>query len=128
MNKFDKLENEYIKAIDNNPCNASLYNDYAVFLNKYKRDFYNSAKYLTRAIRLEPNNYIYKSNLNKIIKKHNNKNHIRYIIFALFILGIILWIACNGYSNFVNTISLFLLAQIVLHARSGFRYINEKNL
>ena len=38
MNTIEKMENEYMKALKTNPCNASLNNDYAVFLYKYKHD------------------------------------------------------------------------------------------
>ena len=38
MNKIERMELEYKKAIKYYPTNASIYNDYAVFLHRYKKD------------------------------------------------------------------------------------------
>lgn len=114
MNKIDKIDYEYKKAIKFNPFNAALYNDYAVFLEKYKHDFELSVKYLNRAIKFEPENKLYKNNLNKLIKKYNLKTQKRYTIFTLILVGIMFWIGYQGYTNFMNIFALFILAQIIL--------------
>lgn len=115
MNRNDRIEFEYKKAIKNNPCNAALFNDYAVFIDKYRHDFDLSVKYLNRAIKFEPENNLYKSNLNKLLKKYEIKTQKRYTVFTLFLVGVMLWIGYQGYTNFMNIFALFLLAQIVLN-------------
>ena len=125
MNKLDRIENEYLKAIHINPYNASLYNDYAIFLSKYKNDSLSAVKYLNRAIKFAPTNPIYKSNMAKLIKKYETKNNLRYTIFTLFVVGVMLWIGIEGYTNFMNIFSLFVLAQIVLYSQK--RIINQLN-
>ena len=115
MNKIEKVEQEYKKAIKINPTNSSLYNDYAVFLSKYRKDLGASLKYLNLALKLNPENKIFKSNLNKIIKQQEIKVQRRHNIFLLFIIGVMLWIGYEGYTNFLNLLTLFVLAQTVLN-------------
>ena len=119
MKRVDKVENEFIKAINIQPCNASLYNDYAVFLSKYRKDNFTALKYLNRAIKFAPENMIYKSNFNKLIKKCESENNLKYTIFLLFIVAIMMWIGFKGYTNFMNIFSLFILAQTVLQTRKN---------
>ncbi len=128
MNRTDKLEYEYIKAIKTNPCNSSLYNDYGVFLEKYRNDDYSAIKYFNRAIRLAPNKQIYKSNLNKILKKLEAKSRRRHMIFVIFLACLMFWLGYNGYSNFANIVPLFLLAQIILNSQRNYtkNLINEE--
>ena len=114
MNRNDRIDFEYKKAIKNNPYNAVLYNDYAVFLDKYRHDFEASLKYLNRAIKFDPENRLYKYNLNKLIKKYEMKAQKRYTIFTLFLIGVMFWIGYQGYTNFMNIFALFVLAQIIL--------------
>ncbi len=115
MNKIERVEKEYKKAIKVNPTNSSLYNDYAVFLSKYRKDLESSLKYLNLALKLNPENKIFKSNLNKIIKQQEIKIQRRHNIFLLFIIGVMLWIGYEGYTNFLNLLTLFVLAQTVLN-------------
>ena len=127
MNKTDRIENEYLKAINANPCNSSLYNDYAIFLSKYRKDNISAVKYLNRAIKFSPDNAIYKSNLNKIIKQYKAKNQVRYTIFLIFLISVMLWIGYEGYTNFMNIFSLFVLAQVVLQSKKQISYrLTEK--
>jgi len=118
MNRIDKMENEYMKAINLNPYNASLYNDYAVFLSKYRKDNISAIKYFNRAVKFSPNNAIYKSNLNKLLKKYEAKNCIRHYVFLVFLVGVMLWIGYAGYTNFMNVFSLFVLAQVVIQSKN----------
>lgn len=119
MNKIDKMEYEYAKAIKLNPTNAALYNDYAVFLHKYKKDVNGAIKYFNRALKFDYDNKTYKSNLYKILKSKRLKNRNRYYIFSLVIAGIMIWIGYNGYTNFMNLLSLFVLVQIVLNYQNN---------
>lgn len=115
MNRINKINIEYQKALKYNPKNTNLYNDYAVFLHKYKKDTDSAIKYLCKAIQFEPQNIIYKSNYKKLLREKNLKNRKRYNIFLLIIAGVMVWISFNGYTNFMNILSLFLLAQIVIN-------------
>ena len=119
MNKTDKMEYEYIKAIKLNPVNASLYNDYAVFLHRYKRDLDGALIYLNRAIKFDPENKIYKSNLYKILKTRKIKNRKRHYILSLAVAAVMFFIGYNGYANFMNLLSLFVLVQIVLNYQNN---------
>ena len=115
MNKIQKMENEYKKALVCNPYNASLYNDYALFLYKYKKDTENSLKQLNRAIKFDPLNRVYKMNYLKIIRNRDLGVGKRYNFFILFVLGIMLWLGFSGYNNYMNMFSLFIVAQIVIN-------------
>ena len=117
MNRTDRMEYEYIKAIKSNPTNASLYNDYAVFLNRYRKDDILAIKYLNRAIKFNPNNGVYKTNLNILLKKQAQKYETRKNIFILFLISVMIWIGYMGYTNIMNIMSLFILAQLVLNNR-----------
>jgi len=117
MNKTDKIEYEYIKAIKLNPVNASLYNDYAVFLNKYRKDDIMAIRYLNKALKFNPDNKVYKTNLNILLKKQSRKIENRKNMFLLFLTGVIAWIGYMGYTNMMNIMSLFILAQLVLNSR-----------
>ena len=123
MNRTEKIEREYAKAIAANPTNSELYNDFAVFLYKYKKDTLNAIKYLNRATKFSPDNKIYKSNIQKILKSHNKKLHRRYYIFSLVVAGIMFWIGYNGYTNFMNLLSLFVLVQIVLNYQNNLNEV-----
>ena len=119
MNRIDRLEAEYINAIESNPTNSEIYNDYAVFLYRYKNDTISALKYLNRAIKFAPNNKIYKSNIKKILKSRKTKICRRYYIFSLVVVGIMFWIGYNGYTNLMNLFSLFVLVQIVLNYQNN---------
>lgn len=123
MNRTDKMEYEYIKAIKLNPANPALYNDYAVFLHKYKRDLDGAVLYLNRAIKFDPENTIYKSNLCKILKIRKLKTRKRHYLLSLAIAAIMFWIGYNGYTNFMNLFSLFVLVQIVLNYQNNLNGI-----
>jgi tetratricopeptide (TPR) repeat protein len=114
------MEYEYIKAIKSNPTNASLYNDYAVFLNRYRKDDIQAIKYLNRAIKFNPNNGVYKTNLNILLKKQTQKFETRENIFILFLTSVMIWIGYMGYTNIMNIMSLFILAQLVLNNKTTF--------
>lgn len=114
MDRTDKIGYEFQKAILQNPNNASLYNDYAVFLSTYKKNYVLALKYFNRAIKFEPDNKIYKSNFNKTIQKHEKEFLFRHNVFMFFLIGVMIWIGVNGYTNIMNLLSLFVLAQIVL--------------
>jgi len=114
MNKTDKIEYEFQKAIFQNPINASLYNDYAVFLSKYRKDYCAALKNFSRAIKFDPQNKIYKSNFNKTIRLQENKINFRHNIFMIFLISVMSWIGINGYTNIMNLFSLFVIAQLVL--------------
>ena len=120
MNRTDRMEYEYIKAIKSNPTNASLYNDYAVFLNRYRNDDIQAIKYLNRAIKFNPNNGVYKTNLNILLKKQTQKFETRKNIFILFLTSVMIWIGYMGYTNIMNIMSLFILAQLVLNNKTTF--------
>jgi tetratricopeptide (TPR) repeat protein len=115
MNKIEKVETEYKKAIKINPTNSSLYNDYAVFLSKYRKDVDSAYKDISVALRLNPKNRILKSNINKILQQQELKSRRRHNIFLLFIVVVMLWIGYEGYTNFLNLLTLFVLAQTVLN-------------
>ncbi len=114
MNRLDVMEYEYRKAISTNLNNATLYNDYGVFLTKYRKDYKQALKYFNRAIKFEPENRIYKSNFNKTIRKQEQKLSLIHNVFMVFLVCIMSWIGLNGYTNIMNLLSLFVLAQIVL--------------
>ena len=119
MNRIARMEAEYINAIESNPTNSEIYNDYAVFLYRYKKDTISALKYLNRAIKFAPDNKIYKSNIQKILKSRKAKIRRRYYIFSLIVAGIMFWIGYNGYTNFMNLFSLFVLVQIVLNYQNN---------
>ena len=118
MNKLEKIEKEYVKAIKSNPTNSILYNDYAVFLDKYRNDYEGAFKYLNKALKFEPQNSFYQTNLNRIIKKYEAKSNRRNGIFLIFLIGVMTWIGYNGYTNFMNLLTLFVLAQTVLNYKN----------
>ena len=114
MNRIDRMEYEYQRAIRTNSNNATLYNDYGVFLTKYRKDYKQALKYFNRAIKFEPENKIYKSNFNKTIHKQEQKISLIHNIFMVALAGVMSWIGLNGYTNIMNLLSLFVLSQIVL--------------
>lgn len=126
MNKTDTIKYEYIKAIRMNPVNASLYNDYAVFLHKYKKDVDGALFYLNRAIKFDPHNKVYRTNVYKILKSRKTKVQHRYYVLSLIVAAVMVWIGCNGYTNIMNLLSLFVLVQIVLNYQNNFNKIYLK--
>ena len=122
MNKLDRVEYEYQKAIELNPNNASLYNDYAVFLNRYRKDYRAALKYLNRAIKFEPDNKIYKLNFNKTIRDCERCACRRYNLFLIFLIGVMIWIGINEYTNIMNLLSLLVLSQMILsYQKNNFK-------
>ena len=114
MNRLDVMEYEYQKAIRTNLNNATLYNDYGIFLTKYKKNYNRALKCFSKAIKLEPENNVYKSNFNKTIRRQEQKLSFRHNVFMVFLVCVMGWIGLNGYTNVMNLLSLFVLAQIVL--------------
>ncbi len=115
MNKIQRIETEYKKALAGNQFNASLYNDYALFLYRYKRDVEASLKQLNRAIKFDPENRMYKTNYIKIVKSRGAAVKKRYNLFAIFVVSLMLWLGFSGYNNYMNMLSLFIVAQIVIN-------------
>ncbi len=115
MNKTDKIEKEFIKAIKTYPQNAELYNDYAMFLYRFKNDYITASKLLFKACRLSPENKIYRYNYNKILRNTNMKFSNYHTLLAVIIAGIMCWLSFNGYNSFLNMFTLFLVAQIVIN-------------
>ena len=114
MKKMDRIEYEYQRAIKENPNNAFLYNDYGIFLSKYKKEYKHALKYFNRAIKFEPSNKIYKLNFNRTLQKQEQQISLRHNIFMVFLIGEMSWIGINEYTNVMNLVSLFILAQLVL--------------
>lgn len=119
MNKTLKIEKEFTKAIKLYPNSAELYNDYAMFLYRYKNDYNEATNLLKKAIRLAPENKIYKFNYNKIIRQTEIKIGNYYNLLILAIIGIMVWLSTNGYNNFLNIFSLFAVAQIIINYRKN---------
>ncbi len=115
MNETDKIEKEFLKAIKTYTKNAELYNDYAMFLYRYKNDYITASQLLYKACRLAPENRIYRYNYNKILRNTEIKFGNYHNFLVLVILGIMCWLSFNGYHNFLNMFSLFLVAQIVIN-------------
>ena len=108
-------EIRHTSLMEKRKVNASLYNDYAVFLFKYKNDLNNSIKYLTKAIKTEPENMVYRANFARVMnEKEKNLSKI-YTLFILAVVGIMLWLGYNGYTNYMNVLSLFAVIQLALH-------------
>ena len=103
------------KVTSRRRANASLYNDYAIFLFKYKKDINNSIKYLNKAIKTEPGNKVYKANFARIMNERESSLSNIYTIFILGVVGIMLWLGYNGYTNYMNVFSLFAVIQLALH-------------
>ena len=124
----DSIGFEYINdnLVGNDKSEVWMYPE--VFLEKYRNDDYSAIKYFNRAIRLAPNKQIYKSNLNKILKKLEAKSRRRHMIFVIFLACLMFWLGYNGYSNFANIVPLFLLAQIILNSQRNYtkNLINEE--
>lgn len=104
-------------TIENRKINASLYNDYAIFLFKYKNDLNNSIKYLGKAIKSEPENMVYKANFARIMNERENNLSKVYTIFILAVVGLMLWLGYNEYTNYMNILSLFAVIQLALHQK-----------
>lgn len=119
MNKTLKIEKEFTKAIKLYPNSAELYNDYAMFLYRYKNDYNEATNLLKKAIRLAPENKIYKFNYNKIIRQTEIKIGNYYNLLILAIVAIMVWLSTNGYNNFLNIFSLFAIAQIIINYRKN---------
>ena len=119
MNKTLKIEREFTKAIKLYPNSAELYNDYAMFLYRYKNDYNKATNLLKKAIRLAPENKIYKFNYNKIIRQTEVKIGSYYNLLILAIVAIMVWLSTNGYNNFLNMFSLFAIAQIIINYRKN---------
>lgn len=119
MNKTLKIEKEFTKAIKLYPNSAELYNDYAMFLYRYKNDYNEATNLLKKAIRLAPENKIYKFNYNKIIRQTEIKIGNYYNLLILAIVAIMVWLSTNGYNNFLNIFSLFAVAQIIINYRKN---------
>ena len=69
MNKTDKIEKEFIKAIKTYPQNAELYNDYAMFLYRFKNDYITASNFKKKLIE---NVFNYGNGLVKIERDLNN--------------------------------------------------------
>lgn len=119
MNKTLKIEKEFTKAIKLYPNSAELYNDYAMFLYRYKNDYNEATNLLKKAIRLAPENKIYKFNYNKIIRQTEVKIGSYYNLLILAIVAIMVWLSTNGYNNFLNMFSLFAIAQIIINYKKN---------
>lgn len=119
MNKTLKFEREFTKAIKLYPNSAELYNDYAMFLYRYKNDYNEATNLLKKAIRLAPENKIYKFNYNKIIRQTEVKIGSYYNLLILAIVAIMVWLSTNGYNNFLNMFSLFAIAQIIINYKKN---------
>lgn len=119
MNKTLKIEREFKKAITLYPSSPELYNDYAMFLYRYKNDYNEATNLLKKAIRLSPENKIYKFNYNKIIRQTEVKIGSYYNLLILAIVAIMVWLSTNGYNNFLNMFSLFAVAQIIINYRKN---------
>ena len=119
MNKTLKIEREFTKAIKLYPNSAELYNDYAMFLYRYKNDYNEATNLLKKAIRLAPENKIYKFNYNKIIRQTEVKIGSYYNLLILAIVAIMVWLSTNGYNNFLNMFSLFAIAQIIINYKKN---------
>jgi len=115
MNQIEKIEKEFINSIKLNPYNADLYNDYAIFLCKYKNDYTKACGLLKKAHSLNPYNKIYKYNYSKILRKSDDKFDIYHNLLIFAIVGIMTWLSINEYHNFLNMFSLFIVAQIVMN-------------
>ncbi len=115
MNRIEKMEKEFLNAIKIYPQSADLYNDYAMFLYRYKNEYNMAVRLLAKAIRLNPENRIYKYNYNKVLHNTEIKFANYHNFLVLLILGIMCWLSINGYHNFLNMFSLFLVAQIVIN-------------
>lgn len=110
-------ENRRTGLIENRKINASLYNDYAIFLFKYKNDLNNSIKYLGKAIKSEPKNMVYRANFARIMNEKENNLSKVYTIFILGVVGLMLWLGYNEYTNYMNILSLFAVIQLALHQK-----------
>ena len=107
-------EIRHTSLMEKRKVNASLYNNYAVFLFKYKNDLNSSIKYFTKAIKTEPENIVYRANFARVMnEKEKNLSKI-YTIFILAVVGIMLWLGYNGYTNYMNVLSLFAVIQLAL--------------
>lgn len=127
MSMVKKIENEYKRAIKSCPENASLYNDYAVFLCKYKNNRELALKYMSKALMFNPSNKTFKSNYLKLRKRVNSqKTSRKHNVFAICVVVLMVWLGYNGYSNFMNMLSLFIVAQIVLDSRKTFCVQEDK--
>lgn len=115
MNKVERIEREFLRAIKCDLNNADLYNDYAIFLYRYKNDYNKSVALLKKAVSLNPYNRIYRDNYNKILRSTEVKFNNYHSFFVLLIAGIMVWLSFSGYHNFMNMFSLFIVAQIVMN-------------
>lgn len=123
MNKIRSIENEFRKALKMYPNSAELYNDYGMFLYRYKKDCGNAAKFLIKALRINPENKLYRYNYNKIIREASTKFENYHNFLVLLIFAIMVWLGFNGYNNLMNMVSLFLLAQIIMNYQKN---LNKK--
>ena len=56
--------------------------------------------------------------------EQEQKISLRHNIFMIFLVSVMVWIGINGYTNMMNLLSLFVLAQTVL----TFQKTNSKKL
>ena len=86
-----------------------------MFLYRYKNDYNEATNLLKKAIRLAPENKIYKFNYNKIIRQTEIKigNYDNLLILA--IVAIMVWLSTNGYNNFLNMFSFLMKTHHHIH-------------
>lgn len=127
MNKVERIEREFVRALRMYPMSDELYNDYAMFLYRHKNDYNMAIKLLQKALRINPQSKIYRYNYNKIINstKARFTNYHNFLVFLIF--GIMVWLGFYGYNNLMNMASLFLLAQIIMNYQKNM-YRKEKSV
>lgn len=115
MNKVEKIEREFLKAIKSDLNNADLYNDYAIFLCRYRNDYDRALGFLKKALALNPYNKIYRENYSNVLRKTGTRINMYHSFLVLVIVGVMGWLSYSGYHNFLNMFSLFIVAQIVMN-------------
>ena len=73
QNEYDKALSQFFKSLDYRPDNPKALNAIAMIIY-YKNDFTLSEKYIKKAIRLDPDNSIFRNNLDFILKKQKDED------------------------------------------------------
>ena len=73
QNEYDKALSQFFKSLDYRPDNPKTFNTIAMIMY-YKNDFTLSAKYIKKAIQLDPDNSIFRNNLDFILKKQKDED------------------------------------------------------
>ncbi|HYF32062.1 MAG TPA: tetratricopeptide repeat protein [Chitinophagaceae bacterium] len=71
--RFDEAENHFLRSIELNPYDPTLYNNYALFLDRHRKDFDAADKYFLKALELAPNDAVVNGNYASFLGR-NNRN------------------------------------------------------